>query len=90
VIDALAPLFHVRKDAPPILLVTGDRDRELLGRYEECAYFGRMMRLVGHRSTVLHELEGFDHGGMPEPAFPLLLRLMRPPPRPPSAAAPTP
>lgn len=27
IIDDLAPLFHVRKDAPPILLVTGDREK---------------------------------------------------------------
>lgn len=39
IVDELAPLFHVRKDAPPMLLITGDRDLELLGRYEETAYF---------------------------------------------------
>jgi acetyl esterase/lipase len=37
VIDELAPLFHVRKDAPPLLLITGDRELELIGRYEETA-----------------------------------------------------
>jgi acetyl esterase/lipase len=74
IIDDLAPLFHVRKDAPPVLLVTGDREKELMGRYEECAYFWRMMMLAGHKATTLHELGGFDHGKMPEPAFPLLIR----------------
>ena len=43
-VDDLAPLFHVRSDAPPILLVTGDRELELLGRYEENAYFQRILR----------------------------------------------
>ncbi len=76
IIDDLAPLFHVRKDAPPILLITGDRERELMGRYEECAYFWRMMKLTGHKDTTLHELDGFDHGKMPEPAFPLLLKFI--------------
>jgi acetyl esterase/lipase len=38
VIDDMAPLYHVRSDAPPLVLITGDRDRELLGRYEENAY----------------------------------------------------
>lgn len=76
-IDDLAPLFHVRKDAPPILLVTGDREKEMMGRYEECAYFWRMMKLCGHPRTTLHELEGFDHGKMPEPAFPLLLQFVK-------------
>jgi acetyl esterase/lipase len=74
IIDEFAPLFHVRKNAPRILLITGDRDKELMGRYEECAYFWRMMKLSGHKQTVLHELDGFDHGKMPEPAFPLLLK----------------
>ncbi|MCB1278675.1 MAG: alpha/beta hydrolase fold domain-containing protein [Prosthecobacter sp.] len=76
IIDDLAPLFHVRKTAPPMLLVTGDREKELMGRYEECAYFGRMMKLAGHKHTTLHELDGFDHGKMPEPAFPLLLKFI--------------
>ncbi|MCK7529150.1 MAG: hypothetical protein MZV64_72150 [Ignavibacteriales bacterium] len=31
-------LYHVRKDAPPLILITGDRELELLGRYEENAY----------------------------------------------------
>jgi len=77
VVDEFAPLYHVRKDAPPMLLVTGDREKELLGRYEENAYFWRMMKLVGHPETTLRELEGFDHGRMPEPAFPLLLEFVR-------------
>jgi acetyl esterase/lipase len=76
IIDDFAPLFHVRAMAPPILLVTGDREKELMGRYEECAYFWRMMKLSGHQQTTLHELEGFDHGKMPEPAMPLLIKFM--------------
>lgn len=77
VVDDLAPLYHVRKDAPPILLITGDRDKELLGRYEETAYFRRMMQEVGHPTVELFELEGYDHGGMAEPAHPLLLNFVR-------------
>lgn len=76
VIDEYAPLYHVRPDAPPLLLITGDREQELLGRYEENAYLARMMKVVGHKSTVLNELDGFDHGGMADPAFPLLLNFI--------------
>lgn len=76
VVDELAPLFHVRQDAPPLLLITGDRNRELLGRYEENAYLWRMMKVVGHSDTELCELDGFDHGQMPEPAYPLLIRFV--------------
>ena len=72
-IDNLAPLFHVRRDASPLLLITGDREKELLGRYEENAYLMRMMKIVGHKNTQLFELEGYGHN-MTEPAFPLLLQ----------------
>lgn len=74
IIDEYAPLYHVRADAPPMLLITGDREMELLGRYEENAYLNRMMKLAGHQRTRLYELDGFDHGGMAQPAFPLLLK----------------
>jgi len=72
IVDSLAPLFHIRPDAPPLLLITGDREMELLGRYEENAYLARMMKIAGHEETRLFELDGYGHG-MTEPAFPLLL-----------------
>lgn len=71
-VDTLAPLYYVRADAPPMLLVAGDRERELFGRYEEIAYFRRMMLLRGHDDIPLYELDGFDHVGMLEPGLHLL------------------
>lgn len=73
IIDEYAPIYHVRKDAAPLLLITGDREMELLGRYEENAYLLRMMKLAGHQETRLYELDGYGHD-MTEPAFPLLFR----------------
>ena len=73
IIDELAPLYHVRKDAPPLVLITGDRELELLGRYEENAYLMRMMKISGHTKTKLYKLDGYDHG-MTEPAFPLMIK----------------
>jgi hypothetical protein len=73
IIDAMAPLFHIRADAPPLILITGDRNMEMLGRYEENAYMMRMMQVIGHPATKLYELQGYGHG-MTEPAFPILLR----------------
>ncbi len=72
VVDSLAPLYYVRPDASPLLLITGDREMEMLGRYEENAYMMRMMKIAGHKDTRLFELQGYGHG-MTEPAFPLLL-----------------
>lgn len=75
-IDKYAPLYFVRADAPPILLITGDREMELYGRYEENAYLARMMKLAGHKNTTLYELQGYDHGMM-VPAYPLLLKFVK-------------
>ncbi len=71
-IDEYAPLYYVRPDAPPLIIVSGDRELEMLGRYEENAYFWRMMKVNGHEETYLYELDGYDHGAMAEPAFHIL------------------
>lgn len=76
IIDELAPLFHVRGDAPPILLVTGDREMEMLGRYEENAYMMRMLKVAGHKDTRIFELDGYGHAPT-EAFFPLLLDEVR-------------
>jgi len=76
VVDHMAPLFHVRKDAPPLILMTGDRDTEMLGRYEENAYLYRMMKVVGHQRTELYEFQGFGHN-MVDPGHKVLLDSVR-------------
>ena len=77
IIDEYAPLYWVRKDCPPFILICGDRELELYGRYDENQYLERMMKLVGHQQTVLYELDGFDHGSMVHPAFGLLEKHIR-------------
>ena len=74
IVDKYAPLFHIREDSPPLLLITGDRELELLGRYEENAYMMRMMQIIGHDTRLL-ELDGYGHG-MVQPAIPLLINEM--------------
>ncbi len=76
-IDELAPLYWVRADCPPIVLVCGDREQELFGRYDENQYFARMMKLVGHKQTYLYELDGYDHGDMIGPGLPVVLKHIR-------------
>ncbi len=77
IIDDLAPLYHVRADAPPLLLLTGDRELEMLGRYEETAYMMRMMKVVGHKETRHYEFDGHSHGTMNYPSFPILIKEVR-------------
>jgi acetyl esterase/lipase len=74
-VDEFAPLYYVSAEAPPMLLITGDRDKELLGRYEENAYFQRMMKVAGNNNVDLLELDGYGHL-MTEPAFPLLFEFV--------------
>jgi acetyl esterase/lipase len=76
VVDKYAPLFHVRADTPPVYLMTGDRELELLGRYEENAYLWRMMKLTGNKQTALYEFDGYGHD-MLAPAFPLMINVIR-------------
>lgn len=71
-IDQFAPLYHIRKDAPPYVIITGDREKELYGRYEENAYMWRMLKLNGHPYVYIYELDGYDHGAMYVPAFHIL------------------
>lgn len=71
-IDQYAPLSFVRPDAPPVVIISGDRELELFGRYEEQAYFWRLLKLVGHPDVTLYEMQGFDHGAMDRPAYHVL------------------
>lgn len=76
VIDEFAPLYHVRKDAPPFLLLTGDRDQEMLGRFEETAYFWRMLQVAGHHDVQLVEIKHRDHNGMVAPGHACLIEFI--------------
>tara|TARA_R110002049_G_scaffold279949_1_gene459060 strand:- start:5904 stop:6686 length:783 start_codon:yes stop_codon:yes gene_type:complete len=75
VIDEFAPIYYVKKETPPILLVTGDRELEMLGRYEENAFFLRMMKVSGNQNVDLLEMDGYGHN-MVYPAFPLLVKFV--------------
>ncbi len=77
IIDQFAPMYHVRADAPALILITGDRNLEMLGRYEENAYLMRMMNVVGHKKTELYEIQGHNHGEMAKPAFTILLNYIK-------------
>lgn len=73
IIDDLAPLFHARADAPPMLLMTGDRELEMLGHYEENALLARVMKDMGHKACRLLEFDGYGHG-ITTPGFPMMLK----------------
>ena len=71
-IDEYAPLYWVRNGCPPMVIISGDRNIEIFGRYEEQAYLYRMLKLNGNDNVYLYELQGHDHGKMMHPAFHIL------------------
>lgn len=75
-VDNTAPLYNLRKLPMPLVLFSGDRELELYGRYEEQAYFWRMMLLNGNANCAIYELQGYDHGNMPQAAHPIMKRLI--------------
>lgn len=60
-----------------VLVISGDREMELYGRYEETAYFVRMMKLHGHKDITFYELDGFEHGDMVAPGHLVFLKYLR-------------
>ncbi len=75
-VGPMAPLYHIYQGTPPILLITGDRELEMLGRYEENAYFYRMLKVHGNENVELIELKGKDHSTMVAPSFPYIINFM--------------
>ena len=71
-IDEYAPLYWVRGNCSPMVLICGDRELELYGRYDENQYLARMMKLAGHQQTYLYEIDGHGHNGMINPGFHIL------------------
>ena len=73
IVDEFAPLNHTRKDAPPLLLITGDRNIDIPGRYEENLYLKKLMDIAGHKETKLLEMQGYGHM-MINPALPIMIK----------------
>ena len=76
-IDNMAPLYHVRPGSLPILILSGDRELEMTGRYEENAYYWRMLNLVGHKNVEIYEFDGFNHNTMTQPGYQITISYLR-------------
>ena len=77
VIDEYAPVNRVRKDTPPIILITGDRNLEMADRWEENALLASVLKNIGNKKSALYELQGFNHGTVLEPACFLIINYIR-------------
>jgi acetyl esterase/lipase len=76
VVDEFAPISHISKDLPPMLLVVGDRKLDWPARTEENLLLaGLLGRVAGNTTTEIIELQGYDHG-MACGAFPPVLNFV--------------
>ena len=71
VIDEYAPMTHAGRGGAPMVLITGDRQLEMLARYEENAHLQSLLKHFGHDS-VLYEMQGFNHSSVVAPAVSLI------------------
>lgn len=76
IIDEYAPIFHSRKLVAPMILVTGDRHKELLARYTENLHLQEILNEFGNE-VPLYEVQGFNHGTMEYPGCLILLELIK-------------
>ncbi len=66
-IDDMAPCNHVRKEGAPLVLFTGQRDLEMMARFEENALLYAVLKSLGHQ-VELYEYPYTDHGTVLIPA----------------------
>ena len=71
VIDSYAPANKVRREGAPLMIITGDRNREMLARWEENAEIAAILKRFSHPYEFF-ELQGFDHGNVVIPAAVLI------------------
>ena len=76
-IDQYAPCNKARKDTPPFVLITGDRNLEMADRYEENALLASVLKNIGNKKVSLYELQGFDHGQVYVPGCCLVANYIR-------------
>lgn len=77
IIDEYAPVNKVRKDTPPVILITGDRNLEMADRWEENALLASIAKNIGNKNVFLYELQGFDHGQVVGPGCYLIVNYLR-------------
>ena len=71
VVEEAAPIYHAANGGAPMILITGDRDLEMVARYEENVLLQSLLKNFKHDS-VLYEMQGFDHGTVLAPASALI------------------
>ena len=74
-IDDYAPLKNVRKLGTHLLLLSGDREMEMLSRYTENLHLQEILNAKGN-DVKMYELKGFNHQTMLSPSCLLLIQMI--------------
>ena len=76
IVDCMAPLNNVRVLGTRLVLLTGERSREMMARYEENLYLKSVLEGIGNKEIPIYEFQGADHGTVLDPAFEVILKDM--------------
>ena len=74
-VDDYAPIKNVRKLGTKLLLLSGDREMEMLSRYTENLHLQEILTAKGNR-VKMYELKGFNHQTMIWPSCSLLIQMI--------------
>lgn len=77
IVDEFAPLYYVEPNTPPLYLFVGDRDKELMNRYEENLYFYKRLQACGDKGVEFVEFTGKDHSSMEQAALPQVVQFIK-------------
>ena len=77
VIDEFAPINHVSKDVPPLILLTGGTGLDIDSRPADNKLMCDAMRVAGNTRCRHYEVPGTDHGSIMDAAYAYLLQFIR-------------
>lgn len=77
VIDEYAPINHVSKAVPPLILLTGGTGLDIDSRPADNKLMCDAMRVAGNASCRHYEVPGTDHGSIMDASYAYLLQAIR-------------
>ena len=77
VIDEYAPINHVSKDVPPLILLTGGTGLDIDSRPADNKLMCDAMRVAGNTNCRHYEVPGTDHGSIMDASYAYLLQSIR-------------
>lgn len=77
IVDDLAPLYYVEPNTPPLFLFVGDRNYELMDRFEETMFFYKRLIACGNKRVEFIEFTNKNHNTMAQAAMPQVIKFIK-------------